>query len=90
MTVDPKKLRDRANLDVLMHVPLSITAELGTCKMSVAEVLKLGTGSIVELDRLAGGPVDLLVNNKLVARGEVVAVDENFGVRVTELISKPI
>ena len=90
MTVDPKKLKDRANLDVLMHVPLSVTAELGTCKMSVADVLKLGTGSIIELDRLAGGPVDLLVNNKLVARGEVVAVDENFGVRVTELISKPI
>jgi len=90
MSIDPKKIKDRANLDVLMHVPLSVTAELGTCKMSVSEVLKLGTGSIVELDRLAGGPVDLLVNNKLVARGEVVAVDENFGVRVTELISKPI
>ncbi len=90
MTVDVKKLKDRANLDVLMHVPLTVTAELGTSKMSVAEVLKLGTGSIIELDRLAGGPVDLLVNNKLVARGEVVAVDENFGVRVTELISRPI
>ncbi len=90
MTIDQKKFaRDRANLDVLMHVPLSVTAELGKCKMSVNEVLKLGTGSIIELDRLAGGPVDLLVNNKLVARGEVVAVDENFGVRVTELISRP-
>jgi len=90
MTIDQKKFaRDRANLDVLMQVPLSITAELGKCKMSVNEVLKLGTGSIIELDRLAGGPVDLLVNNKLVARGEVVAVDENFGVRVTELISRP-
>lgn len=72
-----------------MHVPLQVTAELGTCKMSVAEVLKLGTGSIIELDRLAGGPVDLLVNNKLIARGEVVAVDDNFGVRVTELIQRP-
>ncbi len=90
MTIDPKKLKDRANLDVLMHVPLSVTAELGTTKLSVSDVLKLGTGSIIELDRLAGGPVDLLVNNKLIARGEVVAVDENFGVRVTELISKPI
>lgn len=89
MTVDTKKLKDRANLDVLMHVPLTVTAELGTSKMSVSEVLKLGTGSIIELDRLAGGPVDLLVNNKLIARGEVVAVDENFGVRVTELIQKP-
>jgi flagellar motor switch protein FliN len=66
-----------------------VTAELGTCHMSVAEVLKLGAGSIIELDRLAGGPIDLMVNNKLIARGEVVAVDENFGVRVTELISRP-
>jgi flagellar motor switch protein FliN len=89
MTIDAKKLKDRGNLDVLLHVPLSVTAELGTCYMSVAEVLKLGAGSIIELDRLAGGPVDLMVNNKLIARGEVVAVDENFGVRVTELISKP-
>ncbi len=90
MTIDPNKLRDAANIEVLMGVPLRITAELGTAKMSVAEVLKLGTGSIVELERLAGGPVDLLVNNTLIARGEVVAVDENFGVRVTELISRQI
>lgn len=76
------------NLDLLMNVPLQITAELGKCRMRFAEVLKLGTGSIVELDRLAGGPVDLLVNGKLVARGEVVAIDENFGLRVTELIQK--
>jgi len=88
-TTDAKKLKDRGNLDVLLHVPLSVTAELGTCHMSVAEVLKLGAGSIIELDRLAGGPIDLMVNNKLIARGEVVAVDENFGVRVTELISRP-
>jgi len=72
-----------------MNVRLQITAELGKCKMSVADILKLGNGSIVELDRLAGGPVDLLVNNKLVARGEVVAIDDNFGVRITELIQKP-
>jgi flagellar motor switch protein FliN/FliY len=72
-----------------MSVPLKITAELGTCKMLVEDILKLGTGSIVELDRLAGGPVDLLVNDRLVARGEVVAIDEKFGVRVTELIERP-
>jgi flagellar motor switch protein FliN/FliY len=89
MTVDTKKIRDAANIEVLMHVPLQITAELGTSKMTVSEVLKLGTGSIIELERLAGGPVDLLVNNKLIARGEVVAVDENFGVRITELIQRP-
>ena len=93
MMTDQKKnsglTADQQNLDLLMNVPLQITAELGRCKMSVSDILKLGTGSIVELDRLAGGPVDLLVNNKLVARGEVVAIDENFGVRVTELIQKP-
>jgi flagellar motor switch protein FliN/FliY len=77
------------NLDLLMNVRLKVTAELGTCKMLVRDILKLGSGSIVELDRVAGGPVDLLVNDRLVARGEVVAIDENFGVRVTELIEKP-
>ncbi|MBV8245875.1 MAG: flagellar motor switch protein FliN [Candidatus Eremiobacteraeota bacterium] len=80
---------DSQNLDLLMNVPLRVTAELGTCRMLVQDILKLGTGSVVELDRLAGGPVDLLVNSKLVARGEVVAIDDNFGVRVTELIQKP-
>jgi flagellar motor switch protein FliN/FliY len=81
---------DANNLDLLMNVPLTVTAELGSCKMLVRDILKLGTGSVVELDRLAGGPVDLLVNDRLVARGEVVAIDENFGVRVTELIEKPL
>lgn len=91
MIAEHKKnaLLEGQNLDLLMNVPLQITAELGKSKMSVADILKLGTGSIVELDRLAGGPVDLLVNSKLVARGEVVAIDENFGVRITELIQKP-
>jgi flagellar motor switch protein FliN/FliY len=82
-------LENGRNLDLLMTVPLRITAELGTCKMLVEDILKLGTGSIVELDRLAGGPVDLLVNDKLVARGEVIAIDDNFGVRITELIERP-
>ena len=77
------------NLDLLLNVSLQVTAELGKAKMSVRDILKLGTGSVVELDRLAGGPVDLLVNNKLVARGEVVAIDDNFGVRITELIERP-
>jgi len=92
MMMDQKKnalTADSQNLDLLMNVPLQVTAELGKCKMAVSDILKLGTGSIVELDRLAGGPVDLLVNSKLVARGEVVAIDDNFGVRVTELIQKP-
>lgn len=91
MATDAKKPggADQQNLDLLMNVSLQITAELGKCKMAVADILKLGSGSIVELDRLAGGPVDLLVNDKLIARGEVVAIDENFGIRITELIQKP-
>jgi flagellar motor switch protein FliN/FliY len=74
------------NLDLLMNVSLAVSVELGRCRMSVREVLQLGTASIVSLDRAAGAPVDVLVNQKLVARGEIVAVDERFGVRITELI----
>lgn len=75
-----------SHLELLRNVPLQITAELGRCKMLVRDILSLGAGSVVELDRLAGGPVDVLINDKLVARGEVVAVDENFGVRITEVL----
>ncbi|GAC1458447.1 MAG: hypothetical protein NVS2B8_08220 [Vulcanimicrobiaceae bacterium] len=76
------------NLDLLMNVSLAVSAELGRCTMRVSDVLKLGTGSIVELGTLANGPVDVLVNNRLVARGEVVAVDDRFGVRVTEVVAR--
>jgi flagellar motor switch protein FliN/FliY len=69
-----------------MHVPLQLTVELGACRLSVAEILKLGTGSIVELDRAADAPVELLVNDCPIARGEIVAVQENFGLRITELL----
>jgi flagellar motor switch protein FliN/FliY len=79
---------DSRNLDLLMNVSLAVSAELGRCTMRVSDVLKLGKGSIVELDRLAGGPVDVLVNNRLVARGEVVAVDDRFGIRVTEVVAR--
>lgn len=75
--------------DLLMHVPMRVSAELGAREMLVSEVLKLGIGTVVELNRPAGAPIDLLVNNQLVARGDVVAVDDKFGVRITELIQKP-
>ena len=75
------------NIDLLMHVPLHLTVELGSCKMPVAEILKLGMGSIVELDRGADPPVDLLVNGRPIARGEIVAVEENFGLRIVELLA---
>jgi flagellar motor switch protein FliN/FliY len=88
VTLDAKRVGDPSTFDVLMHVPLHLTAELGRRQMAVSEVLKLGTGSIVELDHPASGPVDILVADQLIARGEIVAVDDNFGVRITELIGR--
>lgn len=74
------------NFDLLLDVPMRLTVELGTCTMSVAEILDIGSGSIVELDRTATDPVDVRVNDRLVARGEIVAVDGHFGVVVTEVV----
>jgi len=76
------------NLNMLLDIPLQVTVELGRTRRSVQDILNLSTGSIIELDKLAGEPVDILVNNKLVAKGEVVVIDENFGVRVTDIISQ--
>lgn len=76
------------NLNMLLDIPLQVTVELGRTKHSVKEILQLASGSIIELDRLAGEPVDILVNNRLIAKGEVVVIDENFGVRITDIISQ--
>jgi flagellar motor switch protein FliN/FliY len=70
-----------------MDVSMQLTVELGRTKMLIKDILGMGEGTIVELDKLAGEPVDLLVNGKLIAKGEVVVIDENFGVRVTDIIS---
>ena len=75
-------------IDMLLDVTLPISIELGRTAMSIEDVLNLGPGSIVELNKLAGEPVDLLINDKLIARGEVVVVDENFGIRVTSMVSQ--
>ncbi|MCX7633213.1 MAG: flagellar motor switch protein FliN [Turneriella sp.] len=75
------------NIELLLDVQMSLTVELGRTKKYVKEILSLGEGSIIELDKLAGEPVDLLVNGKLIARGEVVVIDENFGVRVTDIVA---
>lgn len=82
----PKGSQNR-NIDILMEVRLPIAIELGRTQMSVRDILDLGPGSVVELDKLAGEPVELLVNSKVIAKGEVVVVDENFGIRVTNLLS---
>jgi flagellar motor switch protein FliN/FliY len=76
------------NLDMLLDIPLEVTVELGRTKRSIKEILELAPGSIVELDKLAGEPVDILVNHRLIAKGEVVVIDENFGVRVTDIVSQ--
>ena len=76
-----------ANLNLLLDVPMNVTVELGRTKMTVHDVLNLGSGSIVELDKLAGEPVDFMVNGKLIAKGEVVVIDENFGLRITDIVS---
>ncbi|MBZ6485886.1 flagellar motor switch phosphatase FliY [Priestia aryabhattai] len=78
---------DSRNLDMLLDIPLQVTVELGRTKRTVQEILALSSGSIIELDKLAGEPVDILINSKLIAKGEVVVIDENFGVRVTDIIS---
>lgn len=78
-------MRELENVDLLLGVPLHLSVVVGTCTMSIGEILKLGTGSVVELDRDVTQPVDLLVNDRPIARGEIVAIDEAFGLRITEL-----
>lgn len=75
------------NLDVVLDIPVSISMEIGRTKISIRNLLQLNQGSVVELDRLAGEPMDVLVNGTLIARGEVVVVNEKFGIRLTDIIS---
>ena len=77
----------RAGLELLHDVEMEVSAELGRTRMSVRELLTLSPGAVVELDRAAGSPADLLVNGRLIARGEVVVIDENFGLRITEIVA---
>ncbi|MEV5024746.1 flagellar motor switch phosphatase FliY [Paenibacillus sp. LPE1-1-1.1] len=79
---------DETNLNLLLDIPLKVTVELGRTQKQIKDILELSQGSIIELDKLAGEPVDILVNNKLIAKGEVVVIDENFGVRVTDIVSQ--
>ncbi|SDL74128.1 flagellar motor switch protein FliN/FliY [Dendrosporobacter quercicolus] len=75
------------NINLIMDVPLQVTVELGRTRKLIREILELAPGSVVELDKLAGEAVDILVNGKLIAKGEVVVIDENFGVRITDIVS---
>jgi flagellar motor switch protein FliN len=74
------------NLDLMLDVPLEVAVELGRAQMALAELLALGPGSVVELDRLPGEPIDMHVNGRLVARGEIVVVNETLGFRITEIV----
>ena len=78
---------EQGNIGLIMDVFMEMTVELGRTKKLIKEILGMGEGTIIELDKLAGEPVDILVNHKLIAKGEVVVIDENFGVRVTEIVS---
>ena len=75
-------------LDLLLDVPLDIAVELGRARMSIQDLLTLGPGSIIELDKIAGEALDILVNDRLVARGEAVVVNDKFGVRITDIVSQ--
>jgi flagellar motor switch protein FliN/FliY len=75
-----------ANLEVLLDVPVKLTVELGSCQMPMKEVLQLNTGSVVQLDKIAEAPVDLYVNQKRIAHGEVVVVEDRLGIRITRVI----
>ena len=75
------------NLDFILDIPLRVSVELGRTKILVRDLLQLGQGSVVELSKFAGEPLELLVNDKLIARGEVVVVNEKFGIRLTDIIS---
>ncbi|MDR1125081.1 MAG: flagellar motor switch protein FliN [Deltaproteobacteria bacterium] len=83
----PRPESDRRDLDFILDIPLDVSAELGRTRLLINELLQLGQGSVVELNKLAGEPLEIYVNGKLVARGEAVVINEKFGVRLTDIIS---
>ena len=85
-TTTTKATEMPANLNLFLDVPVGVTVQLGSCQLSMREVLQLNPGSVVQLDKLADAPVEVLVNDKLVARGEVVVVENKFGIKITELV----
>lgn len=90
MTAEDSRLArtDFSKLKMILDVPLKVSVELGRTKMLVNDLLQLGQGSVIELDKIAGEPMEILINDKLVAMGEVVVVNEKFGVRLTDVVSQ--
>lgn len=84
---DSKKDNLKQEISLIKDIPLELTVELGRARRSIADILDFGLGTVIELNRLAGEPVDLLANGKLIAKGEVVIIDENFAIRITEIIN---
>ena len=84
---DSNIVPDDVNLDVILEIPVTLSMEIGRTDISIRNLLQLNQGSVVELDRLAGEPMDVMVNGTLVAHGEVVVVNEKFGIRLTDIIS---
>ncbi len=83
----PTPETDTRRLDMLLDLPLDVAVELGRTKLSIQELLEQGPGSVIELDKVAGEPLDILINDRLVARGEAVVVNDKFGVRITDIVS---
>jgi len=79
--------KEAPNLDFVLDIPLEISVELGRAKMLISDLLQLGQGSVIELNKLAGEPVEIFINQKLIARGEVVVVNEKFGIKMTDILS---
>jgi flagellar motor switch protein FliN/FliY len=87
MDKEPPSASEISNLDFILDIPLEVSVELGRAKMLISDLLQLGQGSVIELTKLAGEPLEIFVNQKLIARGEVVVVNEKFGIRMTDIIS---
>ncbi len=83
----PKPEGSSRRLDMLLDVPLEVNVELGRTRMTIQDLLQLGPGSVIELDKVAGEALDILVNGRLVARGEAVVVNDKFGIRITDIVS---
>ena len=88
MSTDSEHAPGERRMDLLLDVPLDVSVELGRARMTIQDLLALGPGSVIELDKIAGEALDILVNDRLVARGEAVVVNDKFGVRITDIVSQ--
>jgi len=88
MSADAESPSGERRMDLLLDVPLDLSVELGRARMTIQDLLGLGPGSVIELDKVAGEALDILVNDRLVARGEAVVVNDKFGVRITDIVSQ--